>query len=123
MPGPIFVVSDDPAVADEIRLALPSDIKVVTALDARDAVGVLEHTTPAAVIVDLMTGRAGGFALAKDMSQTGRLAGILIVVLIERDQDRWLAGEAGAARILRKPVQGPDLLEALLSVLDETLSA
>jgi DNA-binding response OmpR family regulator len=123
MPGPIFVVSDDPAVVEEVRFALPSDIEVVTALDARDAVGVLATVTPAAVIVDLMTGRAGGFALAKDMSQTGRLAGIPIVVLIDRDQDRWLAGKAGAAEILRKPVQGPDLLEAVLSVLDQNLSA
>jgi DNA-binding response OmpR family regulator len=123
MPGPIFVVSDDPAVVEEVRFALPSDIEVVTALDAREAVGVLEHVTPAAVIVDLMTGRAGGFALARDMSQTGRLAGIPIVVLIERDQDRWLAGKAGAAEILRKPVHGPDLLEAVLSVLGENLNA
>lgn len=121
MSGPIFVVSDDSEVAEEVGFSLPSDVEVVTAIDARGASEVLDRITPAVVIVDLMTGRAGGFALARDMSQTPRLSAIPIIMLIERDQDRWLAGRAGAARILRKPVQGPELLDSILSVLGESL--
>jgi DNA-binding response OmpR family regulator len=116
--GPVVVVSADPEVAEEVRFSLPPDVEILTAVDARSAMGLLAGTTPAVVIVDLMTGRAGGFALAKDMAQSDRLAAIPVIVLIERDQDRWLAGQAGATEILRKPVGGSTLVAAVTSVLD-----
>lgn len=119
MPGVLLVVSDDPEVADELRFGLPGGIEVASAHDARDAIEKLASLTPRAVVVDLQTGSAGGFALARDMSQIARLAAIPVIVLLEREADSWLAAQAGATLALKKPVDGSVLLAAVSSVLDE----
>ena len=119
MAGVLLVVSDDPEVADELRFGLPGGIEVASANDARDAIDKLASLTPRAVVVDLQTGSAGGFALARDMSQIARLAAIPVIVLLEREADSWLADQAGATLALKKPVDGSVLLAAVSSVLDE----
>lgn len=119
MAGVLLVVSDDPEVAYELRFGLPGGIEVASAHDARDAIDKLASLTPRAVVVDLQTGNAGGFALARDMSQIARLAAIPVIVLLEREADSWLADQAGATLALKKPVDGSVLLAAVSSVLDE----
>ena len=119
MAGVLLVVSDDPEVADELRFGLPGGIEVASATDAREAIHKLASLTPRAVVVDLQTGSAGGFALARDMSQIARLASIPVIVLLEREADSWLANQAGATVALKKPVDGSVLLAAVSSVLDE----
>ena len=115
--GTILVVSDDPEVADEARFGLPGDYETTVAGDARGGWQELASLTPAAVIVDLMTGSAGGFALARDMAQVARLAEVPVVMLIDRDQDRWLAREGGATKTLRKPLEPGALGRAIESIL------
>jgi DNA-binding response OmpR family regulator len=115
--GTILVVSDDPRLEDHMRSGLPAGLEVVSEGDAREAIARLAELTPRAVVVDLQTGSAGGYGLARDMSQTLRLASIPVVVLIERDQDRWLAQQAGAAVTLTKPVTGAQLWMAVSSLL------
>ena len=115
--GVWLVVSDDPDVAETIRSGLPADVEMVVCNDGRVAIKRLEELTPRVVVVDLQTGNAGGFGLAKDMSQTARLAAIPVIVLLEREQDRWLAQQSGATVALRKPVTGSEILVAVSSVL------
>jgi DNA-binding response OmpR family regulator len=115
--GVWLVVSDDPAVGDEIRFGLPAEVELEVCNDGRVAIKRLEELTPRVVVVDLQTGNAGGFGLAKDMSQTVRLEAIPVIVLLEREQDRWLAQQAGATLALRKPVTGSQILAAVSSVL------
>lgn len=111
--GRVLVVSDDPDVTDEARFGLHEDVSVETATDATDGLHKLALLNPSVVIVDLQTGRAGGYALASDMSQQSKLSAIPIVILIEREQDRWIAGQVGAALILRKPLEPGALGHAL----------
>jgi two-component system response regulator MprA len=118
MTGVLLVVSDDPEVSEELSFGLPGGIEVASATDAREALARLASMTPRAVVVDLQTGSAGGFALARDMAQTARLASIPVIVLLDRDADGWLADQAGAALWLKKPVDGSILLAAVSSVLE-----
>ena len=115
--GTLLVVSQDPDVEEEVRFGAPSGLEVVSVNDADGANEALLTLTPRAVIVDLRTGHAGGFGLAKDMAQSVRLARIPLIVLLEREQDRWLAAQAGAALILRKPLNSNELWVAVSSVL------
>ena len=118
-----MVVSDDPEVSEELRFALAEDADVLGANDAQTALDALQRVTPDVVVVDLKTGRAGGFALAKDMSQSQQLAAVPIMILLERSQDRWLAKQAGAAVVLRKPVGGRRLAGEIANLLNgSTLS-
>lgn len=117
MAGCILVVSDDADLEEEVRFGLSGADELVYSSDAVTARDVFATTTPVAVVVDLRTGNAGGFALARDMSQDPRLSPIPVVILIGREQDRWLAETAGADAVLRKPVTGSDLNAVLSSLL------
>lgn len=121
--GTILVVSDDQDAEAELRAGLPEGLEVVGALDATGAIDALATWRPLVVVVDLQTGRAGGFALAKDLSQDPRLASVPVIILVERDQDRWLAGQAGATEVLRKPVDGRDLVRVISAVLATKIPA
>lgn len=78
--------------------------------DAREAWVCLQERTPSAVVVDLQAGSAGGFALTRDMSYDARFADIPVVILLERDQDGWLARQAGASLYRIKPVVAGELM-------------
>lgn len=123
MAGCILVVSADAELQEEMRFAVAGDHEVAIAGDAVAARDVFATTTPLAVVVDLRTGNAGGFALARDMSQDPRLRSVPVVILIAREQDRWLASTAGAAAVLRKPVGGPELAAAISSLVTSERSA
>src|SRR4051812_24343916 len=109
LPKRVLFVSRDQRVLDEAKHAFGSDIEVVLASDARDAQARLAQEVPAAVVVDLATGKAGGYALTRDMSQVDALRDVPVMILLERDQDRWLAGEAGATLIRTKPIDATRL--------------
>lgn len=111
--GTVLIVSDDPDISEEARFGLADHATVELANDAIEAFGKLALLAPTVVIVDLQTGNSGGYALARDMSQQPKLSGIPVVLLIEREADRWIAGQAGAAVILRKPLEPGALGRAL----------
>jgi DNA-binding response OmpR family regulator len=112
-PKRLLVVSDDRKVREELRYGLPADFEVDLATDAREAWTHMSETIPWAVVVDLQTGSAGGYGLARDMSENARLAHVSVVMLLERPQDEWLAKQAGAAAFLVKPVNAQHILKAL----------
>jgi DNA-binding response OmpR family regulator len=112
----VLVVSDDPLVREESRYGFPAGVRVSFALDARDALASLERGVPSVVVVDLQTGNAGGYALAREMSQSARLAHLPILMLLQRDQDAWLAKRAGATAFCTKPLGGR-LVRAVLALI------
>lgn len=112
----ILVVSDDARVRDAAGDGFGGSVEVTFASDAREALEILRSATPAVVVVDMHAGSAGGFALCKDMGANPRLARVPVLMLLERDQDAWLARTAGAAIYKTKPVDGSDLVESVLSL-------
>lgn len=116
MPQKVLVVTDDAQVRDEMTYAFPSDVEVVTVDDARQAAAWMKEQIPSVVVMDLQMGNAGGFSLAKEMAEFGRLAGVPVYLLLEREQDAWLARQAGAAGSAVKPVEAGTLAAAALSL-------
>lgn len=113
----VLVVSDDPTLQLEARFAFPDDFDVVVVEDAREGSRELSSWTPAVVVVDLLVGSAGGFALGRDMSQDPRLANVPMLMLIDRRQDEWLARQAGAAAVRTKPIDTAELVESALDLV------
>jgi DNA-binding response OmpR family regulator len=107
----VLVVTDDPSVRDELEFGAPAGTAIEFARDAREAWVRLQDRVPSAVVVDLQAGSAGGFALARDMSYDARFADIPVVILLERDQDAWLARQAGASLYRIKPVEADELMQ------------
>lgn len=114
----VFVVSDDPRVRDVAGFGFGSSVEVTFAADAREALEVMREGIPAAVVVDMHAGSAGGFALVKDMKADPRLSRVPVLMLLQRDQDAWLAREAGAELHRTKPIDASELVEAALSLTD-----
>lgn len=115
----VLVVTSDPGLRREAEFAFPEDFDVVVVRDAREARAEMEAWTPAVVVVDLLAGSAGGFALGREMSQDPRLSRIPILMLIDRQQDEWVAREGGAAAVETKPIDTGELVRAALDLTGE----
>lgn len=112
-PFRLLVVTDNESVRHELEFGFPADVEVTLAREARDAWEWLREEVPSAVVVDLQTGSSGGFSLASDMSASARLAGVPVVMLVDRYQDDWLARRCGARAVLVKPVDAGAVLAAV----------
>ncbi len=113
----VLVVSDDERIRDEARFGFSPDLDVALARDAREALEQMHVDVPAVAIVDLHTGSAGGFALCKQMAQYRHLQHVPVLMLLDRDQDVWLARQAGAKLIRTKPIDTSDLVADALSLI------
>ena len=80
-------------------------IEVTRGQDVRDAVAAHE---PDLVVLDLQIGNMGGIAVAIDLhleESGGRLPHVPILLLLDREADRFLARRAAAEAVLVKPVE------------------
>lgn len=112
----VLVVSED--VTERLRassaLLLQPDTEVVEAASAEAfrqlIIGQGERFDVLVVDGDLQP--RGGFATLYDLRARAELQGtepVASLVLISREQDRWLAAWAGANDVVRKPVNAFDL--------------
>jgi DNA-binding response OmpR family regulator len=113
---PVLVVSDDDRVCEEISYGSPSHVRAEIARDSRAAWTKLEQLSPAVAVVDLQTGSAGGYGLARDMRADRRFSDTPILMLLERDQDAWLAEQAGATVWRTKPIDVSELIREVLAL-------
>ena len=113
----VLVVSADQAILDDARFGFPSNAEVKTASDTEEARRILEDFQPSVVVADLKNGNSGGYAFALEMSQLRALQDVPLLILLEREQDKWLAGEAGAAMSRTKPMTAESLAADTLSLI------
>jgi DNA-binding response OmpR family regulator len=109
----ILVVTDSPGVRSELEYGVPADMEASFARDSREAMEAMSTKAPSAVVVELQTGSAGGYGLARDMELDERLAHVPIIILLERTQDAWLARQAGAKLYRTKPIEASGLFSDL----------
>lgn len=114
----VLVVSRDRAVLDDARFGFPAYATVRTAADATEAEALLGDFKPDVVVVDLQTGNAGGYALAQVMGQTSAVQDVPVLMLLDREQDMWLARQAGATRVRTKPIDVEALAAETLSLVN-----
>lgn len=110
----VVIVSDDPHVREDARFSLPTDVAVTFARDATRASEALESEQPTVVVVDMQTGNAGGYALAREMAESSHLRNVPIIILLERAQDAWLAERAGASAHCVKPLRPGELSDTVM---------
>src|SRR6266516_2738255 len=104
----ILVAADARWVREQVRASLVGRgqevIEVARGQHVRDAVA--EHH-PDLVILDLQIGNMGGIAVAIDLhleESGGRLPHVPILLLLDREADRFLAKRAATEAVLVKPV-------------------
>lgn len=119
----VLVVTDQESVRDALRYGFPDDVSVSFVMDAREALRAMPEVAPSVVVVDLQTGSAGGYGLTRDMSEDPRWTRTPVIMLLERDQDVWLARQAGAAVALTKPIVASTLIDEIRTLVDAAASS
>ena len=120
----VLLVSADARARDLMRLAvsgierrLGSTIEFVEARNGEVGVRVAWREAPDAIVADEIASRMGAFALAKDLRGAEAPYVGVIVILLDRKQDEWLAKWSGADAWFVKPVDPFELAARLVDLV------
>jgi CheY-like chemotaxis protein len=129
----VLLVSPDPRsrelmalVVASIERRLATRLEFVEASNGERGLALARRERPDVIVADEIASRAGAFALARDLrGATDPYPGV-IMILLERKHDMWLARWSGADAWFVKPVDPfdvADLLVELVTRIDEKESA
>jgi DNA-binding response OmpR family regulator len=126
----VLLVSPDPASRDLMALAVRSiERRVGSPLRFRAAkngelgIRAALRDRPEIVVADEIASRAGAFALAKALRDDAIPFTGVIVILLERKHDVWLARWSGADAWFVRPVDPFELADRVLELVTEKESA
>jgi DNA-binding response OmpR family regulator len=112
----VLVATDSDSVAEEVFAALAESDTVVSRVRAgADVRPVVAELKPDLVILDLQIGNMGGIATSIDLrleAGADRLPETRILMLLDREDDRWIAGQAQADAEMVKPINALHLRRA-----------
>jgi DNA-binding response OmpR family regulator len=119
------VISADPAVrgwtALAVRSVLGRSSEPFEELEAADGVrgmALAWRHRPDVVVADEITSRAGAFAVARDLKGADPPFPGIVVILLDRSQDEWLARWSGADAWFVKPVNPFEMGDVLSGLLE-----
>ena len=120
-PLTILIADDDPLTVRVIAAALQKEgYLVVTAMDAMQALRAARHSSPAAIVMDVMMPAGSGVNALKQLKSLSQTQ-LIPVIAMSSSSDTGLPAQMvslGAEEFLAKPVD----LERLASVLRRLLS-
>jgi DNA-binding response OmpR family regulator len=117
----VLVASDAKWVRDHVRAALCGPgFEVIEVERGRDVRQLVDERHPDLVIVDLQIANMGGMAVALDLrlEESGdRLPHVPILILLDREADRFLARRSTADAMLVKPFDAGTLRRTVKTLL------
>lgn len=106
--GDILLVTDADWLFDEVCASLCNgETRVNRITESRDLRAAVAAVQPELVILDSQVGSMGGIASCLDLrleAGGGRMDHMRVLLLLDRDADRWVAREAKADGWLVKPI-------------------
>lgn len=103
----VVVASDARWVRDQVKAALVSPgFEVIEVARGQDVRRVVDEIDPDLVIVDLQIANMGGMAVTIDLrleESGGRLPHMPVLLLLDREADKFLARSSQADAVLVKP--------------------
>lgn len=122
----VLLVSPDPASREMMRLVVRgverqvgSPLRFLEATNGEEGVRAARRERPDAIVADEIASREGAFSLARTIRGDPEPYRGVIVILLERRQDRWLARWSGADAWFVKPVDPFELADRLTELLAE----
>ena len=117
----MLVAADGIWIRDQVRTALASsDTQVVEVTRGQDVRAAVAEHAPDLVVLDMQIGNMGGVATAIDLhleSDAGRVPDARILLLLDREADRFLAKRASADAELVKPLDAGTLRRTMKRLL------
>jgi DNA-binding response OmpR family regulator len=122
----VLLVSPDERSRDLAALAvrsierrLGSDLRFRAARDGDLGLRAALRDRPDVIVADEIASRAGAFGLARSLRDDAEPYTGIIVILLERKHDTWLAKWSGADAWFVKPVDPFELADRLLELVTE----
>jgi chemosensory pili system protein ChpA (sensor histidine kinase/response regulator) len=102
------------------RLLERNGMRVITARDGLDAVGLLQDHVPDIILLDIEMPRMDGYEVAAHVRNDPRLANVPIIMITSRvgEKHRARAIELGVNDYLGKPYQEAQLLDAIAPLVE-----
>jgi DNA-binding response OmpR family regulator len=127
----VLLVSPDPRSRESMALAVRSieralgtQLRFRAAANGELGIRAALRDRPDVIVADEIASRAGAFALAKELREgTAEPYDGIIVILLERKHDAWLARWSGADAWFVKPVDPFALAERVLELVTQKESA
>lgn len=126
----VLLMSPDPVSRDLMALAvrsierrIGSVLRFRAAKNGELAIRAALRDRPDIVVADEIASRAGAFALAKALRNDAVPFTGVIVILLERKQDAWLARWSGADAWFVRPVDPFELADRVLELVTQEESA
>lgn len=126
----VLLVSPDAGSRDLMALAVRSierrlgqELRFRAARNGELGIRAALRDRPEIVVADEIASRAGAFALARALRDDAVPYTGVIVILLERRQDAWLARWSGADAWYVKPVDPFEVADRLLELVSEKESA
>jgi len=116
----ILLATDSDALADEVEAAVAGTHLLHRVRAGVDVVPAIGEVDPGLVLLDLQIGNMGGVAAClavRQREEMGDLDERPVLLLLDRDVDVFLAGEARADGHLVKPVDAFTILRAIDAAL------
>jgi DNA-binding response OmpR family regulator len=124
----VLLVSPDQASREMMGLVVRgverrvgSPLRFLEATNGRDGARLALRERPDAIVADEIASREGAFSLAKTIRGDPEPYRGVIVILLERRQDGWLARWSGADAWFVKPVDPFELADRLTELLAERM--
>ena len=106
-----------------VERALGSELRFRAAANGELGITAALRERPDVIVADEIASRAGAFALAKQLRDDQDPYRGVIVILLERKHDAWLARWSGADAWFVKPADPFELADRLLELVSERESA
>jgi DNA-binding response OmpR family regulator len=120
----VLLVSPNPETRELVSLAvsgisraLGEQLEFLEATNGERALKVAWRERPDVVIADEFASRAGAFAMARDLKGATEPFRGVIVILLDRHQDEWLARWSGASAWFVKPFDPFELANRVVDLL------
>jgi len=114
----IYVVDDDDAVRDSLKILLESyDLAVRDFGSVADFLDELEPNGSACLVLDLHLPVMGGFDVMDTLARRGSRLPVIVITGRGDSQTKARALEAGAVAFLEKPVDDQSLMAAIRTAL------
>jgi DNA-binding response OmpR family regulator len=113
----ILVAAEASWIRDQVQVAFvgPGE-RVIEVQRGQDVRNAISEYTPSVVILDMQIGNMGGVAVALDIrleQGEGRMPETMILLLLDREADKFLATRSDVDGVLVKPVDAGRLRRAV----------
>jgi two-component system, LuxR family, response regulator FixJ len=125
----VFVVDDDEAVRNSLRLLLEAHRRKVRVFaSAHDLLenfdsAAFDSATPGCIVLDYNMPNMNGLDLAEEINRRGLIVPAILLTALHDEQIRDRARRLGISVVLEKPLTGNELIDAIDKALAQPRSA